>query len=32
MGDEAARDGMFRHDNHLKEGKEATLAPDPLDK
>lgn len=32
QGNEAGRDEMFRHANHLKEGKEATLAPDPLDK
>lgn len=30
MGNEAARDGMVRHDNHLKEGQTATLDPDPL--
>jgi len=30
MGNEAARDGMARHDNHLKEGELATRDPDPL--
>ena len=30
MGNEAARDGMVRRDNHLKEGQMATLDPDPL--
>ena len=30
MGNEAARDEMFRHDNTLKEGAMATLDPDPL--
>ena len=30
MGNEAARDGMVRLDNHLKEGRMATLDPDPL--
>ena len=30
MGNEAARDGMVRQGNHLKEGQMATLDPDPL--
>ena len=30
MGNETARDGMVRRDNHLTEGGMATLDPDPL--
>ena len=30
MGNEAARDEMVRHQNHLQEGKRATENPDPL--
>ncbi|MHA0043093.1 hypothetical protein [Deinococcus sp. PEB2-63] len=32
MGNEAARDGMARHDNMIEEGKAASRNPDPLEK
>ncbi|WP_291429801.1 hypothetical protein [Deinococcus sp.] len=32
MGNEAARDDMFRHQNIIEEGKAASRNPDPLDK